>query len=197
MPPVNASWTRRRWIKTALAGSAGLAIARFAGAADLAAGADKTEAARVVERSFELVNLHTNETFSAVYKKGDDFDAAALKRLDHLLRDHRNGQSHEIDPRLFDQLHDLALAAKCDPRFEIISGYRSAESNGQMSSRPGSGVAKHSLHMQGRALDIRLKHCNCADLRDLALTAKQGGVGYYRRSDFVHIDTGAFRTWAG
>jgi uncharacterized protein YcbK (DUF882 family) len=66
-----------------------------------------------------------------------------------------------------------------------------------MSSRAGSGVAKKSLHMQGRAIDVRLKHCSCADLRDLALLARRGGVGFYRRSDFVHIDTGAFRTWAG
>lgn len=193
MPPVNDAWTRRRWIKTALAGSAGLALARFAGAEELAAAAD----AKPVERFVELFNTHTSETFRAVYKRGDDFDALALTGLNHLLRDHRNNQSHEIDPRLFDQLHDLALAAKCDPRFEIISGYRSPESNDKMSARPGSGVARKSLHMQGRALDLRLKHCTCSDLRDLALAAKQGGVGYYRRSDFVHIDTGTFRTWVG
>ena len=192
---MNSPWTRRRWIKTALAGSAGLVLARFAGAEELAP-AEKKDA-KPVERFVELFNTHTSETFRAVYKRGEEFDAIALTGLNHLLRDHRNNQSHEIDPRLFDQLHDLALAAKCDPRFEIISGYRSPESNEKMSSRPGSGVAKHSLHMQGRALDIRLKHCDCADLRDLALTAKQGGVGYYQRSDFVHIDTGTFRTWTG
>jgi uncharacterized protein YcbK (DUF882 family) len=200
MLPVNASWTRRRWIKTALAGSAGLVLARFAGAEERAAAVGKAEAAKPPEpeqRVIELVNLHTNETFRAVYKRGNDFDALALTGLNHVLRDHRNNQSHEIDPRLFDQLHDLALAAKCDPRFDIISGYRSPESNNQMSSRPGSGVAKRSLHMQGRALDIRLRHCNCSDLRDFALAAKQGGVGYYQRSDFVHIDTGTFRTWVG
>ena len=66
-----------------------------------------------------------------------------------------------------------------------------------MSSRPGSGVAKKSLHMQGRAIDVRLKNCACSDLRDLALAAKKGGVGYYAKSDFVHIDTGSFRTWVG
>jgi len=196
MPPVNSPWTRRRWIKTALAGSAGLALARFAGAEELAAAAEKAEAAKP-ERFVELYNTHTNETFRAVYKRGDEFDALALTGLNHLLRDHRNNQSHEIDPRLFDQLHDLALAANRDPRFEIISGYRSPESNARMSARPGSGVAKKSLHMQGRALDVRLKSCTCSSLRDLALAAKQGGVGYYQRSDFVHIDTGAFRTWAG
>ena len=122
---------------------------------------------------------------------------AALARLNQVLRDHRNGEVHEIDPRLFDQLHDLALAAHCDPHYEIISGYRSPESNDKMSARPGSGVAKKSLHMQGRALDVRLKGCPCSDLRDLALAAKQGGVGYYQRSDFVHLDTGTFRTWVG
>ena len=196
MPSVNASWTRRRWIKTALAGSAGLALARFGGAEELAA-TNSAEAAKPVERFVELFNTHTSETFRAVYKRGNEFDALALTGLNHLLRDHRNNQSHEIDPRLFDQLHDLSLAAKCDPRFEIISGYRSQESNDKMSARPGSGVARKSLHMQGRALDLRLKHCSCSDLRDLALAAKQGGVGYYQRSDFVHIDTGAFRTWVG
>ena len=198
MPFVNSPWTRRRWIKTALAGSAGLALARFAGAEGVAAALAESEAAKPVEQRFvELFNTHTNETFGAVFKKGSEFDSAVLTRFNHLLRDHRNDQVHEIDPRLFDQLHDLALTAKCEPRFEIISGYRSPESNGKMSSRPGSGVAKHSLHMQGRALDIRLKHCNCSDLRNLALASKQGGVGYYQRSDFVHIDTGAFRTWTG
>lgn len=197
MSPVNAAWTRRRWIKTALAGSAGLALARFVGAEELAAAAEEARAAKPVERYVELLNTHTGETFSTVFKKGSDFDAVALTRLNHVLRDHRNGQVHEIDPRLFDQLHDLALSAKREPRFEIISGYRSPESNNKMSARAGSGVAKKSLHMQGRALDLRLKRCSCSDLRDLALAAKQGGVGYYQRSDFVHIDTGAFRTWAG
>ena len=84
-----------------------------------------------------------------------------------------------------------------EPHYEIISGYRSPESNDKMSSRPGSGVAKKSLHMQGRAMDVRLQELRCATLRDLALAAKRGGVGYYQRSDFVHIDTGAFRTWVG
>ena len=122
---------------------------------------------------------------------------SALAALKKLLRDHRNGEVHDMDPRLYDQLHALALAAQREPHYEIISGYRSAESNDKMSARPGSGVAKKSLHMQGRALDVRLKNCSCAVLRDLALAAKKGGVGYYQRSDFVHLDTGAFRTWIG
>jgi uncharacterized protein YcbK (DUF882 family) len=190
-----SNWTRRRWMQTALAGSAGLSLARFVLADD--ASQAETETAKVPDRSIELFNTHTNESVSVLFKRGTEYDADALAKLKHLLRDHRNGESHDMDPRLYDQLHDLALAAHCEPNYEIISGYRSPESNDKMSSRPGSGVAKKSLHMQGRALDVRLKHCSCADLRDLALAAKQGGVGYYQRSDFVHIDTGVFRTWVG
>ena len=180
-------WTRRRWIKTVLAGSAGLGLSRLASA----------EEAAPVERHLELFNTHTGETASVVYKRGAQFDVVALATLKKVLRDHRNGEMHDMDARLYDQLHELALSAHREPRFEIISGYRSPESNAKMSARPGSGVAKKSLHLQGRALDVRLKSCPCTNLRDLALAAKQGGVGYYRRSDFVHIDTGAFRTWIG
>jgi uncharacterized protein YcbK (DUF882 family) len=189
------NWSRRRWIQTVLAGGAGLSLARFVSAQDVAEAS--AEAAKLPERSIELLNTHTSESLSVVYRRGTEYDVAALARLNHVLRDHRSGDTHEIDVRLFDQLHDLALAAHCDARYEIISGYRSPESNAKMSARPGSGVAKKSLHMQGRALDVRLKGCPCSDLRDLALAAKQGGVGYYQRSDFVHIDTGTFRTWTG
>jgi len=186
-------WTRRRWIKTLLMSSAGMGLSRLASAE----GAVSQENLPPEERSIELFNTHTNEHANVVFKRGSEYDSAALETLKKLLRDHRNGESHDMDPRLYDQLFELAVAAKCHPHFEIISGYRSPESNDKMSAKPGSGVAKKSLHMQGRALDVRLKNCSCAELRDLALAAKQGGVGYYQRSDFVHIDTGTFRTWVG
>jgi uncharacterized protein YcbK (DUF882 family) len=185
---------RRLFIKSVLAGGAGLVLTRFAAAQD---SVDATDTAKLPERDLELFNTHTNETVSAVYRRGAEYDADALARLKHLLRDHRNGESHDMDPRLYDQLHDLALAARCEPHYEIISGFRSRESNDKMSARPGSGVSKKSLHMQGRALDVRLKNCPTSTLRDLALAAKKGGVGYYEKSDFVHIDTGSFRTWIG
>jgi uncharacterized protein YcbK (DUF882 family) len=97
---------------------------------------------------------------------------------------------------LFDQLADLAAAAGVEPRYEIISGYRSPQTNDRLAAASG-GVAKRSLHMQGRAIDVRLKGVSCARLRDLALVAGRGGVGYYRSSDFVHLDTGRVRAWAG
>lgn len=151
----------------------------------------------VAERAIKLFNTHTNETVSVVYKRGDDFDSDALEKLDHVALDHRSGKSHEMDPRLFDQLYELAQACGVSPDFEIISGYRAPESNAAMAAREGSGVAKKSLHMQGRAIDVRLRKCATSRLRDLALEAKKGGVGYYERSDFVHVDTGSFRTWTG
>jgi len=187
-------WTRRRWLNTLIAGGAGVSLLRvgFAQAQEPA-----SEEAKLPERNIELFNTHTNETASVVFKRGEKYDDTALAALRNVLRDHRNGQSHDMDAGLYDQLYDLALAAGCEPRYEIISGYRSPESNDEMSSKPGSGVAKKSLHMQGRALDVRLKKCTCEKLRDLALAAAKGGVGYYQHSNFVHIDTGAFRTWVG
>ena len=185
--------TRRQLIQTAFAAGTGVTIARFA----VGKGEAVSETPAPVERHLELHNTHTNETVSVVYRIGEEFQPRALESLRHVMRDHRNNTAHDIDLPLYDQLHDLALAAKCEPRFEIISGYRSPESNATMAARPGSGVAKHSLHMEGRAIDVRLHGCSCADLRDLALAAARGGVGYYHKSDFVHIDTGRFRTWNG
>jgi uncharacterized protein YcbK (DUF882 family) len=189
---MNDPWTRRRLMQTVLVGGAGLALARLATAKGEAV--KETPAA---ERFLELHNTHTNETVSVIYRQGDEYNDRAIASLRNVMRDHRNGEAHDIDLGVYDQLFDLAQAAHCDPRFEIISGYRSPESNAAMAARPGSGVAKHSLHMEGKAIDIRMHGCGCADLRDLALAAGRGGVGYYRSSDFVHIDTGRVRTWNG
>jgi uncharacterized protein YcbK (DUF882 family) len=149
------------------------------------------------ERELELYNTHTRESAKVVYRRGEDYVPASLDRLELLLRDHRSGESHDMDVKLYDQLFDLATEAGVAPHYEIISGYRSPESNAKMAAREGSGVSKKSLHMQGRAVDVRLRSCPTAKLRDLALAARRGGVGYYEKSDFVHIDTGAFRTWVG
>jgi uncharacterized protein YcbK (DUF882 family) len=192
---MSSHWTRRQLMKTLVGGTAGLTVARLAGSQDAAVIA--AEEAPLEERNLELFNTHTLEKAHVIFKRGAKYDDAALATLKKLLRDHRNGQMIDMDPRLYDQLFELARAANLQPHYEIISGYRSPESNDKMSARPGSGVAKKSLHMQGRAIDVRLKNCSCAKLRDLALAAKQGGVGYYERSDFVHIDTGTFRTWVG
>jgi uncharacterized protein YcbK (DUF882 family) len=189
---MNEIWTRRQFIQTAFATGAGVTLTHLA----TAQGGAVVETP-VLERPLELRNTHTNETVSVVYRRGEEYQSRAIESLRQVMRDHRSGEAHDIDLKLYDQLSDLALAAKCEPRFEIISGYRSPQSNASMAARPGSGVAKKSLHMEGRAIDVRLHQCSCADLRDFALAAAKGGVGYYRRSDFVHLDTGRFRTWNG
>lgn len=146
----------------------------------------------------ELTNTHTGEVAKATFRDANGYVPEALKKFQHVLRDHRADEEHEMDPVLYDQLSDLAKAAKVEPRYEIISGYRSPGTNSMLRSKSAnSGVAEKSQHMLGHAIDMRLNGVSCADLRDLALAARRGGVGYYERSNFVHIDTGRVRTWVG
>ncbi|NDB17026.1 MAG: DUF882 domain-containing protein [Gammaproteobacteria bacterium] len=144
----------------------------------------------------ELFNTHTAESLQVVYRSSDGLVTSAVDRLQWLLRDHRSGEAAHIDVGLYDQLTALAAAARAEPRFEVISGYRSPQTNASLHAA-GRGVATRSLHMQGRAIDVRLRGVSTSTLRDFALAAGRGGVGYYRRSDFVHIDTGRVRHWAG
>jgi uncharacterized protein YcbK (DUF882 family) len=185
LPP--ATCTRRRLLESALGAGVLVALSTVPCASEIPDG----------ERWLELTSIHSRKTVRAVYRRGAEYDAGALQSFRDLLRDRRNGAVHDIDPLLYDQLFDLARAAGVPAHYEIISAYRSQESNDKMSARPGSGVSKKSLHMQGRAIDVRLRNVPTARLRDLALAAKRGGVGYYERSDFVHLDTGRFRTWVG
>jgi uncharacterized protein YcbK (DUF882 family) len=176
-----------------LAGRAAHAGARTVGARGAAPEGSRPSAAA---RWLELVNTHTGETLGVAYRTASGLAHEAIGRLEHLLRDHRANEQHPIDTGLYDQLADLARAAGRDPRFEVISGYRSPRTNAALAEQ-GHGVATHSLHMEGRAIDVRLLGFGCDRLRDLALAAGRGGVGYYERSDFVHIDTGRVRTWSG
>jgi uncharacterized protein YcbK (DUF882 family) len=187
---------RRGFLRLLLAAAGAHACVARGGFAQAAA-VPAAETAPPPERSLLLFNTHTRESLELVFRRGKEFVPETLKAFSNLLRDHRNGESHDMDPALFDQLADLAQAAGVAAHYEIISGYRSPGSNSKMAAREGSGVSKNSLHVQGRAIDVRLRGCSCARLRDLALAAKRGGVGYYERSDFVHIDTGRFRTWVG
>jgi len=184
-------WSRRRILLSVAAGTVLAPLSGLASAANA-----KSAPRRAAERWLELFNTHTGETAAVAFRATTGFVAESLVTLARLLRDHRNGEQHPIDPMLYDQLADLAIAAKVEPRFEVISGYRSPRTNARLAAN-SSGVAKHSLHLEGRAIDVRLKSVSCATLRDLALEAGRGGVGYYRHSDFVHLDTGRFRTWAG
>ena len=188
---MNELWTRRLFVQTALASGAGVSITRYGFAEGVPVGTSPS-----AERALELRNTHSSDVVSVVYRRGDEYDSAAIAKLRHIMRDYRNDEAHDIDVALYDQLYDLAIAAHREPRFDIISGYRSPATNAKLAAA-NRGVAKRSMHLQGRAIDMRLHGCSCTKLRDLALAAAKGGVGYYKSSNFVHIDTGRFRTWAG
>lgn len=145
-------------------------------------------------RQLAFYHTHTGERLDVVYREGSDYLPGALGSIDRFLRDFRTGESHPIDPELLDQLHDIQAALGKPSRIEIISGYRSPKTNNMLRGKSNS-VAKRSLHMQGRALDIRLTDVPTKNLRAAALELKSGGVGYYPKSKFVHIDTGRVRFW--
>jgi uncharacterized protein YcbK (DUF882 family) len=159
-------------------------------------GPGRALASMLETRSLELVNTHTAEHLKADYFLDGSYCEQSLFALNHLLRDFRTGDVAPIDPQLFDLLHGVAALAGKEPRFEVISGFRSPATNAMLNGR-SSGVAKRSLHMEGRAIDVRLQGYPTDRLRDLALSMQAGGVGFYRQSDFVHLDTGRVRTWAG
>src|SRR5690606_10964590 len=119
----------------------------------------------------------------------------SLGLLNRFLRDHYSGEVGRIDPQLFDLLHRVRGLLGANTPFEVISGYRSEATNDRLRSTRGGGVATRSLHMDGRAIDVRLPGVPLADLRDAALSMKAGGVGYYPGGRFVHIDTGRVRRW--
>jgi uncharacterized protein YcbK (DUF882 family) len=147
-------------------------------------------------RSLSFVHTHTGETLSTVYFQNGNYLAPSLEHVNQFLRDFRTNEVHSIDPALLDILFDLQARARHAGPFEVISGYRSPQTNAALRSQ-SSAVAEHSLHMEGRAIDVRMSATDCVNLAAHAEDLKRGGVGYYRGSDFVHLDTGAFRTWKG
>lgn len=154
-----------------------------------------TRTLAMTERShpLSLYHTHTGEVLEL------DFhprlcNSSTLKRINHFLRDFRTGEVHPIDTKLFVMLCMIQQLGESTGTYEIVSGYRSRVTNANL-RKSSSGVAKKSLHMSGRAIDIRLGDLKTSRLRDLARSLKSGGVGYYSQSDFVHIDTGRVRSW--
>jgi uncharacterized protein YcbK (DUF882 family) len=149
------------------------------------------------EYRLRLYHTHTGERLDVVYRRGGQYIPEALDDLDHFLRDHRTGDVRHFDPRLFDLLYDLtASLGDSGGEIDVICGYRTPLSNEFLRTRsPHTGVAQHSLHMQAEAIDIRLPGIPTLELRDAALRLHRGGVGYYRSSDFVHVDVGRVRHW--
>ena len=146
------------------------------------------------KRRLSFYNTHTHERLSVTYKKGGTYSLEAMEKISKILRDHRSGDIHPIDPKLMDFLYDLLSKVDNHSEVHIISGYRSPATNKKL-RQASKGVASKSLHMQGKALDFRLPGTETAILRDKARAMKRGGVGYYRKLDFVQIDTGRVRFW--
>jgi uncharacterized protein YcbK (DUF882 family) len=146
-------------------------------------------------RSLAFNHTHTGERISLVYAIDDQYVPSSLTAFNNFLRDHYSGEVGAIDPQLFDLLFRIKEVLGCNGPFDVISGYRCPATNSTLRNTRGGGVAKRSLHMDGKAIDIRLASVSIGDLRDAALSLRQGGVGFYQREQFVHVDTGGIRSW--
>lgn len=146
------------------------------------------------KRSLSFYHTHTGEKLNITYARGGIHDPQALEWINNYLRDFRTGDKHPIDPRLLDILWAVKKDMNNKGVFEVISGYRSPWTNDFLRKK-STGVAKQSLHMEGRAIDVRLSGVDTRRLRKCAVNLQGGGVGYYEKSNFVHLDTGSVRTW--
>jgi uncharacterized protein YcbK (DUF882 family) len=145
-------------------------------------------------RSLKFFHTHTGKTLEIEYFSDGEYSTEAMQALNLFLADFRNHQTTEMDPALLDILYRIKQQTGSHGTFEVISAYRSPETNDMLRSR-SNGVAKNSQHLHGRAIDVRLTDVDTKTLQQTALALKAGGVGYYRKSDFVHIDTGRVRRW--
>jgi uncharacterized protein YcbK (DUF882 family) len=182
----NYRMQRRSLLKTALGGMGGFAATPVMAAAGYRIFGE--------HQSLSFRHLHTGENLSVTYFENGRYSTAALAEIDNLLRDFRTGESIRMDVGLLDILYRLRTTLGSDQPYEIISGYRSPKTNASLAAK-GRGVAKRSYHMKGMAIDVRLPGRRLRDLRRAALDLRRGGVGYYGRYQFIHLDTGRVRHW--
>ncbi len=146
------------------------------------------------EKTLALHNLHTGESLKTTFYAAGGYLPESLSEINYLLRDHRANQIYQMDPKLLHLLYDLKGLLGASQPFHVISAYRSPATNAMLSQHSNK-VAKKSLHMQGKAIDIRLPGVDIKHLHRAALSLKGGGVGLYSRSDFIHLDVGRLRRW--
>ncbi len=146
------------------------------------------------ERALDFLHTHTGKRLNIVYKRGDEYVPEALEEIDVFLSDFRTGDVTKIDPELLDLIYDIRESLGSNGTYEVISAYRSPATNEMLRQRTGS-VAKNSQHLLGKAIDVRLTDIDLRELHATAIAIQRGGVGYYAKSDFVHIDTGRVRRW--
>ncbi len=145
-------------------------------------------------KTLALEHHHTGETLDITYYSQGRYIYGALDEISYLLRDYHTDAVRHIDPALLDQLYDVKLLLGANKPFHVVSGYRSPETNASL-RRHTRGVARQSLHMEGKAIDIRIEGVSARIIRDAALSLQRGGVGFYPSDNFVHLDTGDIRTW--
>jgi len=145
-------------------------------------------------RILSFYNIHTGESLCTCYRSHGKLIQRAVGRISTIMRDHRTGEIKPVDPNLLDLLHRIVIKTNTSEPISIISGYRSPKTNAAL-RRITRGVAKNSLHMKGRAIDIRIPGYRTEEIRELAIGLHSGGVGYYPASDFVHLDTGPVKVW--
>ena len=146
------------------------------------------------EKTLKFYHTHTGDSLQVVYFRQGEYDPDAFDQLKVFLADWRDGKKQDFDPQLMDILWQLQQINGSANTWEVISAYRSPETNEMLRSR-SSGVARNSQHLLGTAIDVRLRGMKLEVLRDNARSLKLGGVGYYSRSNFVHVDTGRVRYW--
>jgi uncharacterized protein YcbK (DUF882 family) len=147
-----------------------------------------------VERTVALHNIHTGENLKTVYWANGHYQSASLRQLNRILRDHYSGDEHAMDPQVIDLLSALQHRLGTYKPFQIISGYRSPQTNAMLAAE-SDGVAQNSLHMVGKAIDIRMEGISVRTLGRAAKSLKLGGVGQYPSSNFIHVDVGKVRYW--
>jgi len=183
----NTCFKRRRFLQLGLGATTALVLPNaFAGLS--------SPSAAQPERKLSLLNLHTGEHLKTPYWAEGLYQPSELEAINHILRDHRTGDVYQMDNDLLNLLNVLHQKMDSKQAFQVISGYRSPKTNAALNKK-SSGVAKKSLHVQGKAIDIRLPGHQLSDLRKAAINCQTGGVGYYPKSDFIHIDTGHIRRW--
>ena len=178
---------RRRFLKVGLAGF-------LAASVPLLSARDVQAAANYGQWKISMHHARTGESFSGVYRVGDQYLPEAFERMNYLLRDFRSDEAFPMDPHVIDILSVVQARTRTGRPMEVLSGYRCPKTNAMLRHET-RGVAKKSLHMFGQAIDFRMPGFNTGRLRNLAQNLKAGGVGYYPRSNFVHVDTGALRHW--
>jgi len=152
------------------------------------------QAFSIDERTLSFYHTHTHETLEITYAVGGEYVDSALDELNAFLADFRTGDAVEMDRELLGFVYGVRSSLGSEATFEVISAYRSPATNEMLRART-AGVAKNSQHVLGKAIDVRLRGVKTARLRDAAIGLRRGGVGYYEKSNFVHIDTGRVRRW--